>query len=188
VSRIACNPCSWRQSRNPVVLHRKECVRYNEPGHAHSLTFSCTGRRPLLASDSAKQLLIESLGAARQRYRFDIWAYVIMPEHVHLLIWPREQDYSISEILRAIKRPMSFRAHQEGLIGEPGFWLPGGGYDRNLFLPQAVHEEVEYIHANPVRRGLCDRPTDWRYSSAAFWAGHEDVPLKMDRTIPEAGP
>jgi putative transposase len=110
-----------------------------------------------------------------------------MPDHVHLLIWPREPKYSISEILRAIKRPMSFRAHQEGLISEPGFWLPGGGYDRNLFLPHAVREEIEYIHANPVRRGLCTRPMDWRYSSAAFWAGHEDVPLEMNRTVPEAG-
>ena len=167
-----------------MPLHRKKCVRYNEPGHAHSLTFSCKGRCPLLASDAAKQLLVESLATARQRHRFDVWAYVIMPDHVHLLIWPRQPDYSISEILRAIKRPMSFRAHQEGLVTEPGFWLPGGGYDRNITAPEAVHAEIAYIHANPVRKGLCVKPEDWRFSGAAFWLGRHDVPLEMDRTVP----
>jgi len=117
-----------------------------------------------------------------------MWAYVIMPDHVHLLIWPRQRDYSISEILRAVKRPMSFRAHRQGFIAEPGFWLPGGGYDRNITTPQAVHSEMAYIHANPVRKGLCARPEGWRFSSAGFWAGYEDIPLKMDRTIPEATP
>ena len=169
-----------------MPLHRKKCVRYNEPGHAHSLTFSCKGRCPLLVSDLTRQLLVESLAAARQRYGFDIWAYVIMPDHVHLLIWPRQQDYSISEILRAVKRPMSFRAHQQNLLTEPGFWLPGGGYDRNITTPKAAHAEIAYIHANPVRKGLCARLEDWRFSGAAFWLGQHDVPLEMDRTVPPA--
>ena len=165
-------------------MHRKTCTRYNVPGHAHALTFTCKDRQPLLDSDAARQLFVESLAAARETRKFHLWVYVIMPEHVHVLLCPQQAEYSISDILRAIKRPMSFRARQRGLVHTPGFWLPGGGYDTNLTDPQAVHNEVEYIHNNPVRRALCGRPEDWHYSSAAFWAGRTDVPLEMDRTLP----
>jgi hypothetical protein len=79
---------------------------------------------------------------------------------------------------------MSYRAKELGLYEGPSFWLPGGGFDTNIVDAKAVHAEIDYMHGNPVRRGLCERPTDWRYSSARFWAGMEDVPLKMDRTLP----
>jgi len=164
--------------------HKKTCVRHNEPRHAHALTFSCVDRRPLMAGEEACRLFVESLAAAREGRHFDIWAYVLMPEHVHLLIWPRERDYSVSAILHAIKRPMSYRAKQRGLYEGPSFWLPGGGFDANIDNAKAVHAEIDYMHGNPVRRGLCERPTDWRYSSAAFWAGATDVPIRMDRTLP----
>ena len=164
--------------------HRKTCVRYNEPGHAHALTFSCDGRAPLLETHAAKDLLIQSLAAARAKHAFDIWAYVIMPEHVYLLIWPREAEYSISAILQAVKQPVSYYARKRGLHNGRVFWLPGGGYDRNMIAARTVREEIEYLHANPVRRGLCDKPTDWRYSSARFWAGLDDVVLEMGRTAP----
>jgi len=165
-------------------VYRKTCRRYNVAGHAHALTFTCKDKRQLLDSEPAKQLFLESLAAARASQGFHLWAYVIMPEHVHVVLWPQEPEYSISEILRAIKRPLSFRARKKGIIADSGFWLPGGGYDRNLTSPRAVHNEIEYVHYNPVRRGLCTQPEDWRYSSAAFWAGRADVPLLMDRTLP----
>ena len=165
-------------------LPAKACVRFNEAGHAHALTFSCEGRLPLLDSDCAKQLFVESLEAARTKQEFDLWAYVVMPEHVHLLLWPRRRPYSISSILAAIKRPMSYRAGRAGLCKGPSFWLPGGGFDRNITSAEAVHAEIEYMHGNPVRRGLCTQPTDWQYSSARFWAGLDDVPIRMDRTVP----
>ena len=162
----------------------KQCVRYNVPGHAHSLTFSCYQYLPLLESTAAKQLVVDSLQAARARHCFDIWAYVIMQEHVHLFIWPRKEIYDISTMLAAIKRPVAFRARIMGLSGEKHFWQRGGGYDRNIWLPGAIHNEVAYLHGNPVRRGLCRNLEDWRYSSAGFWAGQRDVPLLMDETLP----
>ncbi len=164
--------------------HRKTCVRHDAPGHAHALTFSCDERRPLLAGDAACRLLVESLAAARVRHGFDLWAYVIMPEHVHLLVWPRDPAYSISRILLAVKRPVSYQARRMGLAPGPRFWLAGGGFDRNIDHAAATHAEVQYMHANPVRRGLCHDPLEWKYSSAGFWAGRTDVPLAMDLTLP----
>lgn len=164
--------------------YTKTCVRYNERGHAHALTFSCADRKPLLASPAACQLVVEALSAARAKQEFDVWACVVMPEHAHILIWPRKPDYSISAILFAIKRPVAFWARRHGLNQDGHFWLPGGGFDRNVVSARAVHEEIEYMQGNPVRRKLCERPEDWRYSSARFWAGGTDVPLAMDKTVP----
>ena len=60
------------------------------------------------------------------------------------------------------------------------FWQPGGGFDHNVFREKTLPAIIEYIHANPVRRGLVAQPTDWAWSSARFWEGSADVPLRMD--------
>ena len=61
------------------------------------------------------------------------------------------------------------------------FCQRGGGYDRNVIEPATAWAEIDYIHANPVRRRLCVRPTDWPWSSAATCAGLADAPLRLDR-------
>ena len=60
------------------------------------------------------------------------------------------------------------------------FWHPGGGYDENVWNERPIPEILDYIHMNPVRRGLVEQPTDWTWSSARFWSGNRDVPLLMD--------
>ncbi|HAU36765.1 MAG TPA: hypothetical protein DCX07_03495 [Phycisphaerales bacterium] len=162
----------------------KTCVRYNEPWQAHALTFSCYHRQPLLSDAAACRALVGALETARRRLAFDLWAYVIMPEHVHLVIWPRREEYSISRILSAIKRPVAFRLGAGKRAGLEHFWQPGGGYDRNLWKVATIHKEVDYLHNNPVRRELCQMPGQWQYSSAAFYEGQNDVPLSMDDSLP----
>ena len=63
---------------------------------------------------------------------------------------------------------------------EHRFWQQGGGYDRNMFERETIGASVDYLHNNPVRRGLVVQPTDWPWSSARFYAGWTDVPLRMD--------
>ena len=162
----------------------KTCVRYNEPWHAHALTFSCFHKQPLLQTDHAAQLFVDALSAAASRYEMDLWGYVIMPDHVHLLLCPQRETYDISRVLFAIKRPMSYRAKDAGLFEGKHFWQPGGGYDRNLWKARTIHKELGDMHENPVRRGLCEQAEDWRYSSAGYYAGEEDVPLVMSPTLP----
>jgi putative transposase len=162
---------------------RKTCRRFNEPGHAHSLTFCCFCRRSFLSKDRTRQWLVEAIDRARRLQAFDLWAYVIMPEHVHLLIWPRQAPYSVSEILTSVKRPVSLKALSHVRRSAPAFlsqmedrqpggrvhyrfWQRGGGYDRNLTEPNTVWAEIDYFHANPVRRGLCQTATQWPWSSA----------------------
>ncbi len=158
--------------------HRRS---YNDPGHAHELTFSCYKRMPLLKSEQVCQWLKETIDAAREKLQFDVWAYVFMPEHVHLLVWPKEPDYKISDILAAIKHPVSkialayVRKHspdwmarltrRRGKRTERIFWQSGGGYDQNVTTGQTLLAIVDYLHLNPIRRGFVERPEQWKWSS-----------------------
>jgi putative transposase len=180
------------------MLPRKQCQRLNVPGHAHALTFSCFQRRPFLSKDRSRQWLIEAIDRARSRHGYHLWAYVIMPEHVHMLVWPTATEYSISALLNTVKQSVSKRAlpwirehapeflnqledrQPNGLVHHR-FWQRGGGFDRNVVEPATVHHEIEYIHRNPVKRGLCARPEEWYWSSAADYAGRTDGPLRIDR-------
>jgi putative transposase len=172
-----------RESCLALDEHHKACQRFNQAGHAHALTFSCVCRRPFLSKDRSRMWLVEAIDQARQIHAFDLWAYVVMPEHAHLLIWPRKPMYSISRILTSIKRPVSRKALSYVRTSAPNFlsqmedrqpggrvhhrlWQRGGGYDRNLTEPKSIWAETDYYHANPVRRGLCDTPTAWPWSSA----------------------
>jgi putative transposase len=165
-------------------LRRKTCQRFNEQWHAHSLTFSCFHGLALFESDETKWLMVRALDRARVSQEFDLWAYVIVPTHVHVLVFPRRDEYSIASILAAIKRPVSYHGGKAGRQDREHFWQPGGGYDRNLWKAETIHREIEYLHNNPVRKGLCERAEDWVFSSAGFWSGKRDVPLKMDDTLP----
>ena len=183
-------------------LHQKykTCKRWNEPGHAHELTFSCFRRLPLLSKDRTRAWFLEAVDRARVRHEFDVWAYVIMPEHVHLLVHPRRHSYDVSAALKAIKWPVAIRAKRYleryaspwlvrlTDVSPDGravvrFWQRGGGYDRNVPDERALGAMIEYIHANPVRRGLVPTPEDWPWSSARWYAGQRDVPLRIDETI-----
>src|SRR5688572_9954426 len=169
--------------------HRKTVKSFNEPGHAHELTFSCYQRLPLLSKDRTRSWFIDAMKTTRRDLHVDLWAYVIMPEHVHVLLWPRELKYEMKLIKAGLKSPVAKRAinllkkMKSPFLDrlrdvQPGgkiihrFWQRGGGYDRNAWEPATLFEMIEYIHNNPVRRGLVDKPTDWPYSSARFYAGY----------------
>lgn len=180
-----------------LAVKYKSCKRYNDAGHAHELTFSCFRGLPLLSRDRSREWLVEAITRARVRHSFDVWAYVIMPEHVHLIICPRLADYDVSRMLLGIKWPVSrwaleyLRIHAPSWIEkltdrQPSgrtsvrFWQRGGGYDRNIRTERALYDMVHYIHDNPVRRGLVERAENWRWSSAAWFEGRRDVPLMID--------
>jgi putative transposase len=157
----------------------------NEPGHAHELTFSCYGRRPFLKSERSCRWLADALDAARAAHDFDLFAYVFMPEHVHVIVCPRNREYAMAAILKSIKQSVARRAvaylreHdpasldrirvQRGRRVEHRFWQAGGGYDRNITGGRMLAAMIDYVHANPVRRGLCERPADWTWSSAGWF-------------------
>lgn len=177
---------------------------YNTPGHAHFLTFSCWRRQPFLLDRETRLAFVQALSEARSRERFDVWAYALMPEHVHLLIRPALESYEIARILRRIKEPVSRRVLSGWRKDHPlrldvaadttagpithRFWQPGGGFDRNLYRADRVRSALAYVEWNPVRRGLVSHPLDWEWSSARARSGRPDVPLRVDELIWENRP
>jgi len=165
-------------------------------GHAHFVTCSCHKRCQILVDDRVRALLAESLDAARLHLHFGLWAYVFMPDHVHLLLIPHEDTYSMAAILKEIKGPFAkrlvdgWRVHHPDRLrklqaeGPSGpiirVWQRGGGFDRNLYSHERIRRAVDYIEWNPVRRGLVSDPLDWVWSSAQARAGVGDVPIRID--------
>lgn len=175
--------------------YTKRCQRWDLPGHAHELTFSCYDGRPFLPRERTCLYLAEAIAAAKTKHDFDLWAYVFMPNHVHLMIRPRKESYSVSDILRSMKQPVARRATEYLRHSNPDrlkllatgerrqpyrFWQKGGGYDRNITRAETLIESVRYIHNNPVRKGLVATPEEWRFSSAADWSGGGPGPIPID--------
>jgi len=176
--------------------YRKRCRRSNDPWNAHELTFSCFHGQAFLARERTRQWLAMAVNQTRLTYAYDVWAYVIMPEHVHLVVWPREAEYLISKILKATKQSVGRRAADwlrrespaglarlaTGQKSNPyRFWQDGGGYDRNIREPKALRGAIDYIHNNPVRRGLVERPGDWPWSSYREWTSDEAGLIPIDK-------
>ncbi|MCC6677374.1 MAG: transposase [Phycisphaerales bacterium] len=164
---------------------------------AHELTFSCYRRLKLLNHNRTRIWLLEAIDRARQLHDFALWAYVIMPDHAHVLIYPRAAGYSIAHILKSMKQPVARRAvdhlrvtaphHLERLrVTRPNgrvehrFWQQGGGYDRDLWSPEAISNSINYIHNNPVRAGLVKQPEEWRWSSRGWYSRLPDAPIELD--------
>jgi putative transposase len=156
---------------------KRHCGR----GDLHFLTFSCYRRRPLLGTVRARNVFVEALGKIRERYGFLLVGYVVMPEHVHLLISepPGGTPSIIMKVLkqrvsrdlrkrrgRAGQLRLSFMSGAESL---PRFWQPRF-YDFNVYSAKKKREKLEYMHANPVTRGLVQHPKDWPWSSFSFYA------------------
>jgi putative transposase len=168
-------------------IYQKRCKRYNLVNHAHELTFSCYHRKPFLKNQSVCNYLAEAIVFAQQKYAIDLWAYVFMPEHVHLLIWPRQREYSISAILQTIKQSVSkkmasiIKAVEGNASSSFHFWQPGGGFDRNVYDCDTARKIIEYIHLNPIRKKLAQYPSEWTYSSYKDWMELGQGPIEIQK-------
>ena len=168
-------------------MNRRHRRNFNEPGHAHELTFSCYGRHPFLKSARVCQWLADAIDAARTKHRFNLWAFVFMPDHAHLIVCPKDSQYDIAAIRKGIKASVGAKgiAHiqknspdwlpritrQRGGKSERLFWQSGGGYDRNITEPATLLKMIGYLHLNPVRKGFVEHVRDWEWSSAAEYEG-----------------
>jgi putative transposase len=132
-------------------------IRYHQTGESHFLTFSCYRRRPYLSTVAAMELFENALERVRLRYLFVVSGYVVMPEHVHLLV-NEPQRALLSKAIQALKLSVSMRSR------ERPFWQ-AHYYDFNVSTHEKFVEKLRYMHRNPVKRGLVARPEDWKWSS-----------------------
>ena len=159
-------------------------IHYTEQAHAHYLTFSCYKRLWLFKNPALYSLFLDHLADARRRLHFKLYGFVLMPNHIHLLVFPQPET-SISSMLSRIKGPFAnqallyLRKHlpelHDGLKVIKGqdttwrFWQAGGGYDRNIYSDDVFQKTLEYMHLNPVRKSLVEKPENWRWSSVRYY-------------------
>ncbi len=175
---------------------KKHRTNIHESGHAHELTFSCYHSYPFLKAERCCSWLSQAIDESRRVFGYQLWAYVFMPDHVHLIILPHAENQDIASIRRAIKAPVGRQAieylvenspewlskvtRQRGKKTERLFWQSGGGYDRTIFVPKTLYSMIDYIHANPVRKNLVEHPNEWKWSSAAWYECHSETPIAVD--------
>ncbi len=135
--------------------------RYQQTGELHFVTFCCYHRRRFLGTEVARDQFIIGLERARKWYGFYIAGYVVMPEHVHLLVSePKRGNLGVS--LQMLKQVVSRKLRARS--GKDPFWQPRY-YDFNVWTEKKHVEKLRYIHRNPVKRGLVASPEDWDWSS-----------------------
>src|SRR5713101_7580683 len=174
-------------------LMPKGLKRYYGRGHLHFLTFSCYRRLPLLNTMRARNLFVHALGKIRERYKFSLVGYVVMPDHVHLLISEPAKG-TPSLILKVLKQRVSRNlrrkqrrapggqlrfAFSKGHGNLPRFWQLRF-YDFNVWSAKKIGEKLDYMHRNPVARKLVEHPKDWAWSSWSFYAQADSGLIPID--------
>jgi putative transposase len=148
------NQPAWRCIFSGVT---RGLIRFQQCGDFHFLTFSCFHRLPHLGTPAARNLFEAALERIRIRYGLTVAGYVVMPEHVHLLVsGPREG--TLAQAVQALKLSVARRRT------ERPFWQTRY-YDFNVHSIEKVSEKIGYAHRNPVARGLVSSPEDWPWSS-----------------------
>ncbi|HWW13236.1 MAG TPA: transposase [Candidatus Dormibacteraeota bacterium] len=160
-------------------------------GYLHYITTSCYQCRPLLDLPSRRDLFLEVLEHVRRRYHFVVVGYVVMPEHVHLLL--SEPERGNPSVMQAIKQGFARRilgrlrsevpAEQRcECDGEEHIWQHRF-YDFVLWTAQKRQEKLHYIHQNPVKQGLVEKPEQWRWSSARHYLLGERGPVLVNERV-----
>ncbi len=162
----------------------KGLKRWYGGGDLHYITCSCYQRKAFLGSATSRDLFLETFEEVRQRYEFQVLGYVVMPEHFHMLIGEPD-DGNVSLIMQVLKQRVARqcrardRGHSSDGAAPPAFWQTRF-YDFNVFTKKKVIEKLDYIHWNPVKRGLVASPEQWRWSSDRYYSLGEEGPVKIE--------
>ena len=164
----------------------------------HYVTTVCFKRTPIFHNEFACDLFIHALKQTREHSKFKLTGYVIMPDHVHLILNPVNRDISV--IMRRLKstsarlildwlretgsatslrmlelnRPQR-KSHTHALWQKEFSSI-------DLFTPRFIQQKLNYIHLNPVRAKLCTHPAAWKWSSFRSYLPHAPgiVPVEID--------
>jgi putative transposase len=160
---------------------------YHDEKHIHFITFSCYKRRTLLHPDRAKRIVIGHLGSRLARQNGICLGFVVMPDHVHALVWFPEvgqlslfmnkwKDQTSAEIKKLFRT--SFPEYWSKIADDDPVWQ-AKYYGFNIYSRAKVEEKLHYMHQNPVEDGLVQRAEDWQWSSARWYLHRKPVGLPI---------
>jgi putative transposase len=166
--------------------------RYYGADYVHFITTSCYQRQPLLATKGNRDHFLRVLEQVRRRYHFVVVGYVVMPEHIHLLLSEPERG-NPSIVMQALKqgfaRSLLCRLRRPQNRRQPSLWDTALGeghiwqrsfYDFVVWSEGKRVEKLRYMHQNPVKRGLVLEPEQWRWSSYRHYAYGEAGPVLVN--------
>jgi len=144
--------------------------RLHHSGQSHFLTFSCYHRLPLFTQMQTQEVFLFALEQMRRSFQMRVYGYVVMPEHVHLLL-SEPTGEKLASAMQMLKSKVAIQARKDGkrIAGKQPFWQ-ARYFDHNVRNFAGFVTQLRYIHRNPVKRGLCTAPEDWPWSSFRAWA------------------
>jgi len=169
----------------------------NEFNNFHYVTTVTYKRLPIFRTEKPCQIFVDVLQEIREIHSFKLIGYVIMPDHVHLILNPLEEKISV--ILRKIKGKAGrlivdwltengFQTSLEKLLisaktDRQKYAVWGKDFSAiDLWSPKFLHQKLNYIHLNPIRAKLCDHPAKWKWSSYQAYLPYKagEVPIEID--------
>jgi putative transposase len=159
------------------------------------------GRKKILTEPPIAGIILESLEYLRGEGRVKLFSYVIMPDHLHLILLPLQKDekeQTISDIMRDFKKFTSkkimdylkktmrtvllgfFSRSARGYEGQQYKVWQDGFFDENVFTQDFLNQKIQYIHYNPVRKGMVTEPEDYPFSSAKNFVSEGEGDLELD--------
>lgn len=178
--------------------------RHDEAGHIHFWTLSCYRRLQFFHDDGMKRVVIDALRRLQLQLDICLIGYVIMPEHLHILLLPHrrgeDEPTPIGSVLQCFKQYVGRHGKkrlrevwrkQKSLWSPPlNKWARGEfdkqeimstrGFDRNIFTERELRQKLDYCHKNPIARGLVDRAEQWPWSSYRFYMAGDESVLAMN--------
>ena len=172
--------------------------RFQIEGHVYYITTVVYGRLPIFTRPSFILPLLDSLNFYRHKQDFKLLGYVVMPDHVHLILWPFGPA-TVSEIMRDYKKFTSTRITRQAKVEQIEAWTSAFGragketgrshnkvwqdsyWDVNIYSERLLRQKLNYLHRNPVRAGLAEKPEDYVYSSYRNYVLGEDWLIEIDR-------
>lgn len=154
------------------------------PRYPHHVTQRGNRRQRTFFSDDDYRFYIELMAEFAQKAKTEVWAYCLMPNHVHLVMVPEHEDglrEALGEAHRRYTRHINFRNGWRGHLWQERF-------HSFVMDEQYLLATVRYVERNPVKAGLCDRPGDWRWSSAsAHLTGKDDQLVRVRPMLDRVG-
>jgi REP element-mobilizing transposase RayT len=169
-----------------------------DPAHLYYMTMSAVRRAHIFRRDIIKRILVDSLNTGRILGQYELFAFVIMPNHVHIIVRCLG-EYTPGDITREFKKAtgklilrhyeaegnqaaLDFCASSVEREGKQAYAVWEDEYQaKNVLSPAFLRQKIEYIHNNPVQPdwALVERPEDYLWSSARFYLaeGRALIPL-----------
>ncbi len=153
--------------------------RFQQSGRSHFVTFSCYRRRPYFETVEVFDLFLECLEEMRRRFEMCVYGYVVMPEHVHLLL-SEPARAALANAIHFLKLSFAKRLRSRRPLQKHGSFWQKRYYDRNVRDYREFVVKLRYLHRNPVKRGLVASPEEWKWSSYRHYALRETGAVEIE--------